>query len=128
MTTCRLFFEDYFIILWVYFYAGEGAGEIEARKLPCYVATSTASFTTLLHVQHIGPACLPSKGEDFTGKTATAIGWGKLSETDAEHSSVLRQVDLEIISNTLCQVDYGPWINECHMCVDTYYGQKVGRA
>ena len=35
-------------------------------------------------------------------------------------------MDLQIISNTLCQVDYGPWVNECHMCVDTYYGQKVG--
>jgi hypothetical protein len=48
---------------------------------------------------------LPSKGEDFTGKTATAIGWGKLTETDAVHSDVLREVNLQIISNTLCQVD-----------------------
>lgn len=74
--------------------------------------------------QHIAPTCLPSRGEDFTGKTATAIGWGKLAETDATHSDLLHEVELQIISNTLCQVDYGPWVNECHMCVDTYYGQK----
>ena len=55
-------------------------------------------------LQHIGPACLPSKGEDFTAKTATAIGWGKLSETDAVHSDVLREVNLEVISNVLCKV------------------------
>jgi hypothetical protein len=76
-------------------------------------------------VQHIAPTCLPNKGEDFTGKTATAIGWGKLDENDPVHSDLLRQVDLPIISNILCQVDYGPWVNECHMCVDTFFGQKV---
>jgi len=74
--------------------------------------------------RHIGPACLPSKGEDFTAKTATAIGWGKLSETDAVHSDVLREVNLEVISNVLCKVDYGTLIDDCHICVDTYYGQK----
>ena len=39
---------------------------------------------------------LPSRGEDFTGKTATAIGWGKLDENDAAHSDLLRQAVFSI--------------------------------
>ena len=33
------------------------------------------------------------------------------------------QVDVEVISNVLCAADYGPMINDGHLCTDTNYGR-----
>ena len=61
----------------------------------------------------------------FSGVMATAVGWGKTVETDTDLQDRLQQVDVEVISNVLCAADYGPMINDGHLCTDTNYGSKV---
>ena len=76
----------------------------------------------------IRPACLPTlgdMGEDYAGEMATAAGWGKTSTAAESHSDQLYFVEAEVISNTLCKADYGPILNEGHMCIDTSYGHVV---
>ena len=56
---------------------------------------------------------------------ATVVGWGKTVETDSDLQDKLQQVEVEIIGNVLCAADYGPMINDGHLCTDTNYGSKV---
>ena len=56
---------------------------------------------------------------------ATAVGWGKTSETDADLQERLLQVEVEVMGNSLCQADYGPMVNDGHLCIDTNYGRRV---
>ena len=45
----------------------------------------------------IRPICLPSPGEKFAGKIATAAGWGTTKRDHrSQQSNVLRQVDLTV--------------------------------
>ena len=52
----------------------------------------------LKHPAHnIRPICLPSPGEKFAGKIATAAGWGTTKRDHrSRQSPVLRKVDLEV--------------------------------
>ena len=53
------------------------------------------------------------------------MGWGKTSETDADLQDRLLQVEVEVMGNSLCQADYGPMVNDGHLCIDTNYGRRV---
>jgi len=72
---------------------------------------------------HIRPVCLPSADAgDFTGDTAYVTGWGTLA-SGGSTSNVLREVDVEVISNSQCKNAYGSSISARMLCAITAGGQ-----
>ena len=55
---------------------------------------------------HIRPICLPDANEDFTGKTVSVIGWGHRM-SGGQGSSVLREVEVDMMSQRRCEQAYG---------------------
>jgi len=49
------------------------------------------------------PICLPSSNI-LSGKQVTVAGWGTVSETARQHSTVLRQVNVNVLSAANCRV------------------------
>ncbi|XP_049271366.1 serine proteinase stubble-like [Rhipicephalus sanguineus] len=61
--------------------------------------------------EHIIPACLPKKGDNFAGGLATVSGWGRLKyvppyEVPTYSPSVLQTVDVVVLENEECQKWY----------------------
>ncbi|XP_031619747.1 serine/threonine-protein phosphatase 6 regulatory ankyrin repeat subunit B-like isoform X2 [Contarinia nasturtii] len=54
---------------------------------------------------NIIPVCLPDSDENFIGRTAFVTGWGKLKD-DGPLPSVLQEVSVPVINNTLCEEMY----------------------
>nr|AAT09848.1 trypsin-like serine proteinase [Anthonomus grandis] len=68
---------------------------------------------------NVGPICLPFRYtyETFEREEVTAVGWGQL-EFSGQESNVLREVDLEVISNAVCRQDV-PSLIDSQMCTFT---------
>jgi len=62
------------------------------------------------------PACLPSKGEDWTGEEGWVYGWGVESESASKLSYYLRDVSVTVITNEDCADNYGNAISADMMC------------
>ena len=75
----------------------------------------------------IRPICLPEGDEQtYSGTVATVTGWGTTS-SGGPTSPTLREVDVNVLSNSACQDDYGypaSWITEQMMCANTPGGGK----
>ncbi|XP_017786558.1 PREDICTED: serine proteinase stubble [Nicrophorus vespilloides] len=54
---------------------------------------------------NILPVCVPQDDEHFVGKTAYVTGWGRLYE-DGPLPSVLQEVSVPVINNTVCESMY----------------------
>jgi len=54
---------------------------------------------------NIIPICIPEEEEDLVGETAWVTGWGRLYD-GGPLPSVLQEVDLPIINNTMCEDMY----------------------
>ena len=52
---------------------------------------------------HILPICLPSSNDDLVGRLGWVTGWGKIHKERKLMSAKLRQVEVPIISNNLCE-------------------------
>ncbi|XP_067004097.1 venom protease [Anabrus simplex] len=52
---------------------------------------------------HIAPICLPTRGEDFLGRTGWAAGWGALQAGSRLRPKTLQAVDVPVIDNRLCE-------------------------
>ncbi|GJQ86787.1 hypothetical protein Trydic_g5580 [Trypoxylus dichotomus] len=54
---------------------------------------------------NILPVCVPQTDDDFIGSTAYVTGWGRLYE-DGPLPSILQEVSVPVINNTLCESMY----------------------
>ncbi|XP_072391809.1 uncharacterized protein Np [Diabrotica undecimpunctata] len=54
---------------------------------------------------NILPVCVPQSDENFVGRTAYVTGWGRLYE-DGPLPSVLQEVSVPVINNTVCESMY----------------------
>ena len=57
-----------------------------------------------------------------TNQIVTTIGWGQESDSSSGISSVLREVDVPIMSNSDCDAVYGN-VNDGHICIDSTGGK-----
>ncbi len=69
----------------------------------------------------IQPATLDDLGIDSAGQTATVAGWGKTSDSNVGHSSVLSSVSVPVMSNATCH-DVFSIVTAGNGCVDTTGG------
>ncbi|XP_076042405.1 chymotrypsin BI-like [Oratosquilla oratoria] len=68
---------------------------------------------------YIQPVCLPTRSEQgdlMVGKTVTASGWGKSSDSAGGITNKLRNVNLPVISNTECAYTYGGIVTDNILC------------
>merc|ERR1711935_1228428 len=49
------------------------------------------------------PACLPASGTDYTGQNGRVYGWGSTASCPSTSSSVLLEVEVPIVSDTVCE-------------------------
>ncbi|KAL0809673.1 hypothetical protein ABMA28_011192 [Loxostege sticticalis] len=54
---------------------------------------------------NILPVCVPDNDDDYVGKTAYVTGWGRLYD-DGPLPSVLQEVRVPVINNSLCEAMY----------------------
>merc|ERR1711936_614413 len=49
------------------------------------------------------PACLPASGTDYTGQNGRVYGWGSTASCPAASSTVLLEVEVPIVSDSVCE-------------------------
>jgi len=54
----------------------------------------------------VGAICLPSSGEDHTGKNVIVSGWGKTAVS--ENPSILQKTQYKVVSQATCKASWGP--------------------
>jgi len=76
---------------------------------------------------HIRPVCLPvDASNDYSGFVATVTGWGTTA-SGGSVSNKLREVDVNVISNSQCKNDYSyssSWITARMLCANVNGGGK----
>lgn len=69
---------------------------------------------------------LPASGisNNLTGEIATVIGWGKTNPDTYSYSETLQQVEMPVISSTICNSSYPGEITDNMLCAGYAYGGK----
>ncbi|KAL9915253.1 uncharacterized protein ACN2A1_001970 isoform 2-T2 [Glossina fuscipes fuscipes] len=62
-------------------------------------------YEPVIFQPNIIPVCVPDSDENFIGQTAFVTGWGRLYE-DGPLPSVLQEVAVPVINNTICESMY----------------------
>jgi hypothetical protein len=57
----------------------------------------------VVYKEHIIPVCLPDFKENFVGKTAAVVGWGRSAHGQIVTPSVLQEVEVQVINSDTCQ-------------------------
>ncbi|XP_051782550.1 transmembrane protease serine 7 [Erpetoichthys calabaricus] len=72
----------------------------------------------------IQPICIPSIIQSVqSGDKCWVTGWGKKSEGDSESPSILQEAEVEIVSQTVCRMRYGP-LSSRMICAGVASGKK----
>jgi len=77
---------------------------------------------------HIRPICLPADGSnnDYSGYTATATGWGQTDyHGPSLQSSSLLEVDLTVVTRTMCESWYGSTDIDQVLCAEGDGGKGI---
>lgn len=69
--------------------------------------------------KYVSPICLPFEGQDFTGRIATAIGWGILHHQGLKGSDILMEVKVSVWDISRCKAVYGRDMTDRMMCAGT---------
>merc|ERR1719239_523738 len=75
---------------------------------PSYNHANSANDIALLKLSESvdldawSPACLPTSGADFTGQNGWVYGWGKTSELGASLADKLLELEVPIVSDSVC--------------------------
>merc|ERR1712181_196149 len=75
---------------------------------PSYSSSSNSFDIALLKISESvdldawSPACLPTSGADFTGQNGWVYGWGVTSENGASLADKLLEVEVPIVSDSVC--------------------------
>ncbi|XP_043089715.1 trypsin-3-like [Puntigrus tetrazona] len=82
--------------------------------------SSSVTFT-----DYIKPVCLAAAGSVLGGGTKSWItGWGKLNSADTQIPNILQEVQIPIVSNSVCNNDYGGIITSNMVCAGLSEGGK----
>lgn len=83
--------------------------------------SSSVSFTN-----YIRPVCLAASGSTFnSGTTCWVTGWGTIgSDVPLPYPGKLQEVSVPIVSNAVCQSNYGSGITNNMMCAGVSSGGK----
>ena len=73
---------------------------------------------------HIIPICLPSAQDEFSGREGILTGWGRTERTKETKPSILQQVKLPILSNTICAAMTEWRITQNSLCAGYRNGGK----
>ena len=57
----------------------------------------------VVYKEHIIPVCLPDFKENFVGKNAAVVGWGRSQHGQIVTPSVLQEVEVQVINSDKCQ-------------------------
>ncbi|XP_047500102.1 trypsin-1-like [Penaeus chinensis] len=71
----------------------------------------------------VKPVCLPPPSADFTGRNATATGWGRLSY-NGEQSETAQEVSLPVRSRKECTEAFGRLFTDHMICAGVAEGGK----
>ncbi|PVD36148.1 hypothetical protein C0Q70_03121 [Pomacea canaliculata] len=82
-------------------------GSYVAGQNPYDIALMKLTTPLALTGRDVRSACLPEAGEKFDGMVCTVTGWGSTHE-DGDAVRFLREVDVPILSNSLCSYYLGP--------------------
>uniref|UniRef100_A0A673HAN9 Trypsin-like n=1 Tax=Sinocyclocheilus rhinocerous TaxID=307959 RepID=A0A673HAN9_9TELE len=99
---------------------------------PSYSTTTQNNDIALLQLSssvtftdYIRPVCLAAAGSVFGGGTKSWItGWGKLKFADTQIPNILQEVQIPIVSNSVCNKAYGGIITSNMLCAGLDEGGK----
>ncbi|XP_069102702.1 tryptase-2-like [Argopecten irradians] len=76
-----------------------------------------------VNTQYVKTACLPDANEDFDNVVCTATGWGA-THSGGQGTQYLEEVDVPIITNSLCKYYMGNIIYSSNLCAGYSQGGK----
>ena len=106
----------WFLMIFLYFHSAFEQLIIKNDKI-CQKRWQKLFFHIQSDFWESGPFTNPG-----TSQIVTTIGWGQDSDSSSGISSVLREVDVPIMSNSDCDAVYGN-VNDGHICIDSTGGK-----
>jgi secreted trypsin-like serine protease len=95
---------------------------VHADWTPALIRNDVATVrlpNTLQWSAHVASVDLPPRSlhsASFAGERAVASGWGRFDDSLPNSSDILRRVDLDVITNTLCRLSFLILVQDNNIC------------